>query len=106
MTAERAAGLPAVVLFLLTGLFAIAALTAQVRCVDAARDAALAAARGSPDPATALRYAPEGARLSVDTGADLVQAEVTTRVRPWGNWLPAIEVGGTATAAIEPGGPP
>lgn len=103
-TAELAACLPAVVLFLLAGLFAITAATAQVRCVDAAREAALSTARGETDKATALAHAPPRATLSIDTDDQQVRAEVSAKIRPLGNWLPAVEVTGAATAAMEPTG--
>src|SRR6185312_9256918 len=51
VTAETAVVLPALVVLLGAALWAIAVAGAQVRCVDAARDGARAAARGEPDSA-------------------------------------------------------
>lgn len=92
------------VLFLLAGMFAITAATAQVRCVDAAREAALSTARGETDEAAALAHAPPRAKLSIDTGSQQVRAEVAAEIHPLGNWLPPLEVSGVATAAMEPSG--
>ncbi len=58
VTAELAVALPALVLLLLAGLTAVQAVTVQLRCVDAAREAARAAARDAFCPtAAAVRTA-------------------------------------------------
>lgn len=98
-TAELAAGLPALVLLLLAGLTAVSAVTVKGQCVDAAREAALATARGEPAPA---RFAPPGAAVRVDVDGDVVTARVSAPVRLLGAHLPAITVEGTAVAAREP----
>ena len=66
-TAELAAGLPALMVLLLVGLTAVAAGVAKVQCVDAARDGALAAARGEPAPPGG-RPAGTGRRRDRDRG--------------------------------------
>jgi TadE-like protein len=98
-TAELAVGLPALMLLLFAGLTAVTAVTAKGQCVDAAREAALAAARGDPVPA---RYAPPGASVQLETDGDEVRARVRAPVRLLGAHLPAITVEGTAVAAREP----
>jgi Flp pilus assembly protein TadG len=109
VTAETAAVLPVLALLLAFGLWAVAAVGAQIRCGDAAREAARAAARGE-SPAqvrsTAARTGPARARLSVSEGGGLVTASVSTRVGPLHGWLPSLTVSGTATAAREPGTTP
>ncbi|MFI5894299.1 TadE family type IV pilus minor pilin [Actinoplanes sp. NPDC051513] len=102
-TAELAAGLPALILLLLAGLTAVAAVTAKGQCVDAAREGALAGARGEGAPAAAARVAPPGASIDVAAGGDSVTVVVRAPVRMLGAHLPAITVEGRAVAAREPG---
>jgi Flp pilus assembly protein TadG len=101
-TAELAAGLPALMLLLLAGLTAVAAVTAKGQCVDAAREGALAGARGEGAVAAAARAAPPGAQVEVAIGQETVTVEVRAPVRLLGGHLPAITVQGTAVAAREP----
>ncbi len=103
VTAELAAALPALVLLLLFALGAINTVLMQVRCVDAARDAALVAARGGDGTAAARRRAPGGAEIEVSVGADAVRARVSVAVRPLGAHLPGLTVSSTAVADREPG---
>jgi Flp pilus assembly protein TadG len=98
-TAELAAGLPALMLLLFAGLTAVSAVTAKGQCVDAAREAALATARGDRVPA---RFAPPGASIQVEVTGDAVTVRVEAPVRLLGAHLPAITVEGTAVAAPEP----
>jgi hypothetical protein len=98
-----AAGLPALVLLLLVGLTAVTAVAAKSQCVDAARDAALAASRGEPGEEAARRVAPPGAAITVRVEGDRVRVTVTAPVRPLGAGLPALEVAASAVAAVEPG---
>lgn len=109
VTAETAAVLPVLALLLAFALWSISAVAAQLRCIDAAREAARAAARGEPADqvrADALAAAPGDAEVSVaSSSADVqvvVRAPVGLRVR----WFPALEVSGSATAALEPGAAP
>ena len=101
-TAELAAGLPALMLLLLAGLTAVGAVTAQGRCVDAAREGALVAARGGPGLETAARIAPASARIDLATGEDTVTVTVRAPVPILGGHLPAITVHAEAVAAREP----
>lgn len=104
-TAELAAGLPALVLLLLAGLTAVTAVTTKAHCVDAARDAVLAEARGEPGERAGLRAAPPGATITVAVVGDTVTATVRAPVRALGARLPALRVQATAVAAVEPGAP-
>ncbi|MFE9202683.1 TadE family type IV pilus minor pilin [Micromonospora sp. NPDC007230] len=104
-TAELAAGLPALVLLLFVGLTAVNAVTTRAGCLDAAREAALAASRGEPGSAVGTRYAPAGAEISVTATGDQVTATVRAPVRTLGGLLPRITVSGSAVAAVEPGTP-
>ena len=101
-TAELAAGLPALMMLLLVGLTAVGAVTAKIQCVDAAREGALAAARGAPGAAAATRIAPAGATVDISEGADTVKLSVRAPVPILGGSLPAITVQATAEAAREP----
>ncbi len=80
---------------------AVFAAVTQVRCVDAAREAARLAARGDRAAAepTARQVAPDGADISVRYEADRVVAVVTADVP----LLPALELRAEAVAAREPG---
>jgi TadE-like protein len=102
-TAELAAGLPALMLLLFAGLTAVSAVTAKGQCVDAAREAALAVARGDSGRAAADRVAPPGAEVEIEPDADAVSVRVRAPVRLLGAHLPVITVEGSAVAAREPG---
>jgi hypothetical protein len=97
-TAELAVSLPALALLLAVGLGALAVVRDQIECVDAAREIALADARGeAPAPVG-------GVSIEVSTDGDVVRV-VVRRHRPLlGGLLPGIDVSATAVAAIEPGG--
>lgn len=105
-TAELAAGLPALMLLLLCGLTAVGAVTAQGRCVDAAREGALEAARGGAGLENAARIAPADARINLVEGEDTVTVTVRARVPFLGGHLPAITVRAEAVAAREPDATP
>ena len=72
----------------------------QVRCIDAAREAARLAARGDDSSAmqTAHDIAPMGAIVQMRREDELVFATVTTR----SVLLPGITIGAEAVAAVEP----
>ena len=96
-TAELAVSLPALVLLLVVGLAALGAVRTQIACVDAAREAARAAARGEP---AAERIA--GASVMVTLDGDLVRATVVVHWKPFGGGLPGLDVTATSVAAMEP----
>ena len=100
-TVEFAAGLPALIVLLFAGLTAVSAVTAKGQCVDAAREAALAAARGDPGRAAGERTAPPGASIEISTDGDVVTVRVSAPVHLLGAHLPVITVAGTAVAARE-----
>lgn len=107
VTAEAAVVLPVLLVVLAMAVWVLAAVGAQLRCTDAAGVAARAAARG--DDAAQVqdagqRVAPSGAQVQVRTGAEMVEVEVRTQVRPLGGvlaGLPGIAVSGRAVAARE-----
>lgn len=104
-TAELAVGLPALLLLLLAGLTAVGAVTAKLQCVDAARDAALAASRGEPGTEAGRRAAPAGAEVTVTGSGGTVTATVRAPVPLLGGRLPGLRVTAIAVAATEPGSP-
>ncbi|GAC1327232.1 MAG: hypothetical protein NVSMB13_13310 [Mycobacteriales bacterium] len=111
VTAETAVVLPALVLLLCGCLWAIGCVSAQLRCVDAAREGARAAARGESAAqvsAVTLAAAPAGAVVSVVRQGARVRVAVSAAVRPLGGLasrLPPITVAASAGAAVE-GSPP
>lgn len=99
-TVEAAFALAALVAVLALCLAGLTAVFAQVRCVDAAREAARLAARGDTPAATtvAQRIAPAGAIVRVRFEDGFVVATVV--VRP--ALLPGLAVGAEAVSASEP----
>ena len=108
-TAETAVLLPVLLVVLAAAVWVLACVAAQLKCVDAARAAARAAARGDTPASVQVigqRLAPKGARVALSSGDGTVQVRVQAQVRPFGavlRVLPATAVSGRATAAIEPG---
>lgn len=77
----------------------LTAVSMQVRCVDAAREAARLAARGDGDAATVARtVAPTGAVLHLRHDGAYVVATVTAKSA----LLPGVSITAEAVAAAEP----
>lgn len=74
----------------------------QIRCVDAAREAARQAARGDPERARAAaqRLAPAGADVRITYAGDAVVVHVEA---PAVRVLPGLRLRADAHAALEPG---
>jgi Flp pilus assembly protein TadG len=103
VSVELAAALPVLVLLMLAGLSAIRVVDARVRCLDAAREIARAAARGDDQAVRDGRAeAPTGASVSVASSADEIRVTVAVLVHPLGPDLPAVTVRESAVAATEP----
>jgi hypothetical protein len=81
-------------------LAGITAVSMQVRCIDAAREAARLAARGDERSAVAAarRIAPGGAGVQVRRDGEFVVATVTAR----SNLLPMLGITATGVSAAEP----
>lgn len=93
----------ALVVVLVLCLAGLAAVATQVRCVDAAREAARLAARGDDRGAAeaARAVGPDGAGLEVRRSGGRVIARVVAR----SPLLPGITIAAEGVAAIEPGAP-
>lgn len=82
-TVEAALGLVTLVAVLVLCLAAVTAVSMQVRCLDAAREAARLAARGDAVAAAevARRLAPQGAAIRLRRDGGWVVATVTARTK-------------------------
>lgn len=106
VTAEAAVVLPVLVFVLAAALAAVSVVTAQMRCTDAAREGARAAARGESDAAVhqiAASSAPDGSAVTVTRDGDTATVGVSASVALFPGLGPAITVSDNATAALEPG---
>jgi uncharacterized iron-regulated membrane protein len=97
--------LPVLVLLVAAGMSAVAIVGAQLRCVDSAREAARAAARG--EPASVVRQlahdaAPRGADVAVVLNADRVEVTVSAQIRVLARLIPAVRVSARAVGRQEP----
>nr|WP_183321769.1 TadE family type IV pilus minor pilin [Flexivirga oryzae] len=109
VTAELAAAIPALIFVLLVAVNAVMIGIDQVRCVDAARAAARAAARGDSAQAVqevGARAGPSGSAVSVAAGGAMVTVTVSAPVPGPFGWL----VGGqplraSATTPVEDADP-
>jgi Flp pilus assembly protein TadG len=105
VTAETAVVLPVLLLVLAGAVAAVTVVGAQLRCVDAAREGARAAARGEEIAAvTDLvgRAAPDGATTEVDVGSLMVRVTVVADVPALGPVPVRVRVSAEAVAQREP----
>ncbi|MGY1751980.1 TadE family type IV pilus minor pilin [Blastococcus sp. SYSU D01042] len=109
VTAETAVVLPVLVLVLVCAVAAVTVVGAHLRCVDAAREGARAAARGEADAVVAElagRVAPAGAVTTVRPAAERVRVTVSAEVSPLGPVPLRTRVQASAVALREPGTAP
>ncbi|WP_245852398.1 TadE family type IV pilus minor pilin [Blastococcus aggregatus] len=109
VTTETAVVLPVLLLVLLCAVAAVTVVGAQLRCVDAAREGARAAARGETDAVVAElagRVAPEGADTAVREDGERVRVTVSVELAPLGPVPLRTRVSAEAVAVREPGGAP
>ena len=97
---EAAFGVAVLVVVLTLCLAGIAAMSMQVRCIDAAREAARLAARGDERSAIAAArgVAPGSAVVQLRREGGFVVATVVARSNP----LPALHIAATVVSAVEP----
>jgi Flp pilus assembly protein TadG len=106
VTAETAVVLPVLLLVLAAAISAVTVVSAHLRCLDAAREGARAAARGDDVAAVralAARAAPAGATTAVEMDGTRVRVTVTVEVPPLGPVPLTVEVSASAVAELEPG---
>jgi hypothetical protein len=106
VTAEAAVVLPVLVFVLAAALAAVSVVTAQMRCTDAAREGARAAARGESDAAVqqiAASSAPDDSAVLVTRDGDTATVQVSASVPLFPGLGPSISVSDSATAVLEPG---
>ncbi|PSR68837.1 pilus assembly protein TadE [Nocardia sp. MDA0666] len=103
VTVEAAIALAAVVVVVVLCLGALLAASMQIRCIDAAREAARLTARGAEAEAlpAAQRVAPPGADIEVRAEGDRIVAVVRARAP----LLPMLRLRAEAFAVREPGEP-
>jgi hypothetical protein len=105
VTAEVAVALPALMLIIAAAIGAVAVVTAQLRCLDAAREAARAAVRSEPDAVVrelAVQAAPPGGTALVAADGERVTVTVRATVHLLGGLLPDVDVTGQAVGLREP----
>ncbi|TCP56848.1 TadE-like protein [Tamaricihabitans halophyticus] len=102
VTVEAAIGISALVVVLGLAFAGIVALSDQLRCTDAAREAARLIARGDGARAESVvqRIAPAGAELRVDTAGEEISVQV--RAPAAAGLLPGITLRADAYAIAEP----
>jgi Flp pilus assembly protein TadG len=106
-TAELALGIPLLVALTAGLVWMLAVGAAQVRVVDASREAARAVARGddvTEAEAVALRIAPDRARVRIELGDSQVVVTTSARVSGPGGLLaslPGLTVAADAVALVE-----
>ena len=98
---EAAFAIAALVVVLMLCVAGVTAVSMQVRCIDAAREAARLVARGDEAgaEAAARRIAPAGAVLQLRHDGDFVVARVSAR----STLLPTITIAADALSLAEPG---
>ncbi|MQA14393.1 MAG: pilus assembly protein [Pseudonocardiaceae bacterium] len=103
VTVEAALALCSLVLVLALALAGVAAVSAQLRCIDAAREAARLTARGEQQRGeqAARRLAPDGAAVEIAVRGDEVSVRVAAD--PVAGLLPGVDVTAEAFAVLEPG---
>ena len=106
-TAELALGIPLLVALTAGLVWMLAVGAAQVRVIDASREAARAVARGddvASAEAVALRIAPDGARVRLEVGDTQVTVTTSARITGPGGLLaslPGVTVSAEAVALVE-----
>ena len=107
MTAELAMALPLLLAVTIGLVWLLSVAAAQVRVVDAAREAARAVARGDDigaSVAAGTRVAPDGGVVTVSTSGSEVRAVATARISGPGGlfgFLPGVTVQAEAVALAE-----
>jgi len=101
VTVEAAFGIAALVVAMVVCVAGLTAVSMQVRCVDAAREAARLAARGDDRSAAAVgrEASRRGASVEIRHQGGLVVARVTAKSA----LLPGLIIAAEAVSVVEPG---
>ncbi|MFE3292908.1 TadE family type IV pilus minor pilin [Rhodococcus sp. NPDC059234] len=99
VTVEAAIAIASIAVVVILCIGSVLAVSAHVRCVDAARESARLVARGDRNEAVpaGLRVAPRGARVEVREEGGYVTARVSTGVA----LLPMLRISAEAVAVAE-----
>ena len=106
VTAETALALPSLLMVFAALLLMVYGAGSQLRCADAAWEAARLAARGVPPElaeAQVKRWAPIGAAVSVAPDQGAIRATVSVHIGFGGARLPVLGLSGTASVSCETG---
>lgn len=105
VTVEAATAMATFAVVLSLSICGLMAAADQVRCVDAAREAARLTARGEPEEAqqAAARIAPANAQITITTKGEHIEVDI--HATPAKGLLPGLELHETAFAVREPGEP-
>jgi Flp pilus assembly protein TadG len=105
VTVEAAAAMATFAVVLGLSICGLMAAADQVRCVDAAREAARLAARGEPEQAkqAAARIAPANAKITITKNGEHIEVDIYAT--PAKGLLPGLELHEEAFAVSEPGIP-
>jgi hypothetical protein len=102
VTAEFAAALPVLVALLLACITGINAVAIRLRCIDLARDTALASARGQSLDLMNQQAHDLGAKIDIASQNRLIHVTVRVAVTPLGAAGPNISITAEAAAMAEP----
>lgn len=102
VTVEAAVVIPILVVVLMACLAGISCVALQVRCIDAAREAARLAGRGDLDGARSAAAQLAG-DATVDIAVGVRQVQVAVSAEPLGGWLPGVRISARSVAAVEGG---
>jgi len=108
VTAETALSLPSLLAVAFAFLLIVLAAGDQVRCADAAWEAARLAARGEPfelAEAQVKRWMPNGSVISVTPDQGAIEATVSVRLGLGGSLLPVVRISSSAQVSCETGLP-
>jgi hypothetical protein len=102
VTVETAIALAAFLTVLAAALFTISAAIDQLKCTDAAREAARLTAKGEPEKAksAAKHIAPDKAAVEIRTTGDEIHVSISAR--PVAGLIPGLELHAVAYAISEP----
>jgi hypothetical protein len=105
VTVEAAVALASFLIVLSLSIGGLLAAADQVRCVDAAREAARLTARGDPEQAksAAARIAPPNAKITIRTEGEHIEVDI--HATPANDLLPGLALHAEAFAVREPTAP-